>query len=334
MKRSIITMGLCLMLGCHAAHAQTSSPAQQYSRVQDLNNAAWELMQPRGSQPASAASLARARKILQQSLAFSGQMRSRRQAEDRLAVDDRRFDALLRLAKVDAPLGDTTAALDDLDAMREVPLYASMAALLEHEPAFEALHDQPRYQNLISTLKALKSRWNAAAFQTSSTALDEAHRIAGLTLFWSEVRYNFAWFELVPDLDGNQAYLDFLPRVIAARNAHDYYDVMMRLAPLLHDGHTNIYPPKSLENEFFARPPLRSSLVGNRVLVTQLMSPAMAAAGVHVGDEILSIDGVEVHRYAKKHVAPYVSSSTPQDRAVRIVQLSASGRRSPPSRGA
>lgn len=40
--------------------------------------------------------------------------------------------------------------------------------------------------------------------------LSEAQRIAGLSLFWSEARYNFANFDHVPGLDWNRAYLEFL----------------------------------------------------------------------------------------------------------------------------
>jgi hypothetical protein len=146
---------------------------------------------------------------------------------------------------------------------------------------------------------------------------DEAHRIAGLSLFWSQAKYNFVYFDHVPGLDWDQVYLDFLPKVMVARNLHDYYDVLMRLAPLLRDGHTNIYPPMSIQDEFFANPPLTTGLVEDRVLVLAVNSPRVAVAGVRVGDEIVSIDGIEVRRYAEERVAPYVSSSTSQDRAVR-----------------
>jgi C-terminal processing protease CtpA/Prc len=161
-------------------------------------------------------------------------------------------------------------------------------------------------------------RWNADAFLVPAGHLSEAQRIAGLSLFWSEARYNFAHFDHVPDLDWNQTYLDFLPRVIAAKNLHDYYDVLMRLAPLLHDAHTNIYPPASIQDEFYASPPIDTALIQNRVIVTWVGDPRIVQKGLHVGDEIVSIDGQEVHQYAKEHVEPYASSSTPQDLAVRM----------------
>lgn len=77
-------------------------------------------------------------------------------------------------------------------------------------------------------------------------------RIAGLTAFWSEARANFVYFDHVPDLDWNQTYLDFVPKVMAAQSTRDFYAVMMRLAALLNDAHTSIYPPAQLQDHFTA----------------------------------------------------------------------------------
>ena len=54
------------------------------------------------------------------------------------------------------------------------------------------------------------------------------------------------------------------------------------------------------------------------VLVTALRSPSLARLGLRVGDEIVAIDSEPVHDYAERRVAPYVGSSTPQDRDVRM----------------
>jgi C-terminal processing protease CtpA/Prc len=53
-------------------------------------------------------------------------------------------------------------------------------------------------------------------------------------------------------------------------------------------------------------------------LVTEVYDPALAALGIHVGSEIVSIDGRPVREYAESAVAPFVSSSTPQDRNIRV----------------
>ncbi|MEO9215251.1 MAG: S41 family peptidase [Rhodanobacter sp.] len=312
---------LWLLLVGNAAWAADGPALQhQYEQVQQLNNEAGELVHLAHPEQATPADLVQAKVLLHQALGELDQMQSQVDAASRLngQMQDRRVDVLLKLAVADALQGNHPQALDALDALRNGSLHASYVQLFQKFPALQRLHDEPRYRALITDLQALDARWKATAIATPASAdLDEAHRIAGLSLFWSEARYNFAYFDHVPGLDWNQAYLDFLPKVIAAVSLHDYYDVMMRFAPLLRDSHTNIYPPASLQDEFFARPPLASALIDGHVVVTWIGSPALSEAGMHVGDEIVTVDGQPVRAYAKQHVAPYVSSSTPQDRAVR-----------------
>ena len=195
---------------------------------------------------------------------------------------------------------------------------APQGDIFRKDKAQALLKDEPRYKDMLLRMDAMDRLWHAKAIATPyKPQLSEAERIAGLSLFWSEAKYNFAHFNHVPQLDWDQAYLDFLPQVIAATDTRSYYEVMMRFAPLLHDGHTNIYPPKALQGSFYARPPLHTALIGDKVLVTFVGSEWLGKQGIRVGDEITSIDGIEVKRYAHEHVEPYESSSTVQDMDVR-----------------
>lgn len=302
----------CLL--AFSLHAQETPLEQHYSHVQELNNESWTLL---SAEPRDPQKLAKAVELLKTSLAESRQLQAELDDATSLDVSARMWDAQFRLAKIYALLGQRLEALDALEALLKLRwVSASLAAQISGEHAFDGLHDEPRYQGVLSALKRMDERWSAPVIATPSGEVDEAHRIAGLSLFWSEARYNFVHFDLVPGLDWNQAYLDFLPKVIAAKNLHDYYDVMMRFAPLLHDGHTNIDPPEAMWNEFYARPPIRTAMIDGHVLITTVRSPKLASL-VRVGDEIVTIDGQDVRPYAQKHVVPYVSSSTPQDALVR-----------------
>ncbi|HEX7813520.1 S41 family peptidase [Dyella sp.] len=214
--------------------------------------------------------------------------------------------------------GEKTKALDMM-AANLAQDGAPLDAVYRTPKAQALLKDEPRYQSMLARADMAASMWHAKAIATPYTPqLDESLRIAGLSLFWSEAKYNFVHFGNVPNLDWDKAYLDFLPQVIAAHDTASYYEVMMRFAPLLQDGHTNIYPPKELRAHFYARPPLRTALVEGRVLVTFVGSSTLEHQGIHVGDQITAIDGIEVGKYATERVAPYESSSTPQDRDVRV----------------
>ena len=148
--------------------------------------------------------------------------------------------------------------------------------------------------------------------------LSAADRVAGLSLLWSEARYNFANFDLVPELDWDAHYHATIPRVLAAASTADYYQELRRFYAALRDGHTAVYMPQELRDRFYTRPPVDTRLIEGRVLVEQVNSKALRAMGLSAGQEILAIDGVAVHDYATANVAPLQSASTSQDLDVRV----------------
>ncbi len=221
------------------------------------------------------------------------------------------------LAIIHLRLGNTDKALDALESMLDYGwLGDAMVAVLGDE-AFAAIRGEPRFQAILRTSttpqRMLK---DLGADSPYRERLPVEERIAGLTQFWSDARQYFVHFDNAPELDWNKTYLEFLPRVMAAETTADYYQVLMQLAPLLRDGHTNIFAPQELEERFYARPPIVTELVGDTVLVVAVNSTALAGR-LKVGDELVAVDGVPVKRHAEEKVAPFVSSSTPQDHALR-----------------
>ena len=291
-------------------------PGDSYAdQVQAVRQQADKLVDP--THP-NATQLKQAETLLEQALVTLDQSNVSALAQGNAYLRGRRGDTLRDLAGIFALQGNKDAALAALEAAQAEGWYPDLAPYLRSNKAFASLQDEPRFKAILSTLDSAGRLWSAKTVAVPyAPQLSEAERIAGLSLFWSEVKYNFVHFDHVPNLDWDQVYLDFLPKVIAAKNTVEYYDVMMRLAPLLRDGHTNIYPPDELKKHFDARPPIRARLIEGQVLVTWVGSPTLSRQGIHVGDEILAIDGIEVHRYARERVSPHQSSSTPQDADVR-----------------
>lgn len=230
----------------------------------------------------------------------------------------RGHDVRADLARLYARLGDKDKALATLESMQRYAWVPSGALQLETDPAFDCLRAEPRFKAILGRGRIAERLWRGPAADVPyKEVLSVEERIAGLTQFWSEARASFVYFDHVPELDWNQVYLDYLPKVMAADTTEDYYRVLLQLAPLHKDGHTNIYPPKELAGHFYTRPPIVTELVDGRVLVRRVDSAGLAAR-IKAGDEILAIDGVPVRRYAEERVAPFVSSSTPQDRSLRM----------------
>jgi len=151
-----------------------------------------------------------------------------------------------------------------------------------------------------------------------SEQLNASDRLAGLSLLWSEARYNFANFDLVPDLDWDAHYRATIPRVLAAKSTAEYYQELRRFYAALKDGHTGVYMPKELRNRFSSKPPVYTRLIEGRVMIYRVNSKKLGAMGLRAGQEILTIDGVGVHEYVAERVRLFQSASTPQDLDVRV----------------
>ena len=230
----------------------------------------------------------------------------------------RGHDIRVDLASLYARLNMREQALTTLEQMQHFAWIPAIGQMLSADSSFDTLRDEPRFKLILQRSALPKRLWQGPAADVAyKDKLSVEERIAGLSLFWAEARANFAYFDQVPDLDWNKVYLDFLPKVMAAETTRDYYRVLMQLAPLLRDGHTNILPPKELVGTFFARPPLTARLIEDTVVIEAVHSSSLAQR-IRPGEEILAIDGIPVHRYAAQNIAPFVSSSTPQDKAVRM----------------
>lgn len=226
--------------------------------------------------------------------------------------------AMYDLACEEALAGRKQKALEILVASQARGSSIS-AQQLATDTDLTSLHDDPRFTQLVEKARSRDRVWALEPGQNLpfATNLSEDAKIAGLSTFWSEARFNFAFFDRQPELDWNQTYVDFLSKIRATQSTEQYYRVLMRFAALLKDGHTNVYPPEAIQNEFYGRPGLHTRLIENTVVVTGVDDPTLLTQDWHVGDVLLKIDGEDIRQYAEREIAPYQSSSTPQDLEVR-----------------
>jgi carboxyl-terminal processing protease len=179
-----------------------------------------------------------------------------------------------------------------------------------------SLHVDPEWQQILGLMSALRKqqdqRWGSTAFSSpSGTALSDSDKVAGISEFWAQAKFGFANFWHVPQLDWDEAYRDFLPKVLATKSTEEYYGVLERFCALLQDGHSNVYPPEYLN---ISPMPIRTRLVGNHLLIIGSRLANFDLQGLEPGDEILTIDDEPAIPWAKQHVEPFISASTQQDR--------------------
>ena len=237
-------------------------------------------------------------------------------AEGSLYLRFRRYNLLMDLAKVRARLGDDTAALAALQGMADMQWSSSMWSDVREDAHVRALLErQPPPTFLVP--ESVMRRFGEDGVLASMTPPSQGERLAGLARLWAVARDGFVWFDHVPDLDWDRKFAEVAPRVASAPDEETYYRELMKFVASLRDGHSNVYVPERLAARFYARPGIRTRRIDGRVIVTDVATNLPERDTLRVGDEVVTIDGQPVDLYAETSVAPYQSSSTPQDLEVR-----------------
>ncbi|MCB0658094.1 MAG: hypothetical protein KDC57_18235 [Saprospiraceae bacterium] len=158
-----------------------------------------------------------------------------------------------------------------------------------------------------ATCDALKSIIRTMLDVNLPPPLTAAQRLEGMIQFWSEVKYNFAFFDQVPELDWEQTLRDYIPLMLEDQSNLDYYHQMERLCALLHDGHTNIYPPAYLTVDEKSLPVEFNSIEGHIYITNTKTS---LNQGIRAGLEVIRINGMDVVDYLNEYIYPFISAST------------------------
>jgi hypothetical protein len=57
-------------------------------------------------------------------------------------------------------------------------------------------------------------------------------KLWGLMTVWAEAKFNFPYFDRIPDVDWDGKVREYIPRVLSAESLDNYYDVLMEFAPM------------------------------------------------------------------------------------------------------
>lgn len=151
----------------------------------------------------------------------------------------------------------------------------------------------------------------ASNAQQADTTLTDEKKIYGLSLFWQEANYNYAYFDNVPNLNWDSAYRAFIPQVLATTNNFQYYRVLQRFCALLQDGHTNVFLPDYLAQKRVRRSfgdiKLELKNFNGRPIVVN--NATLTKEIIPVGSEITAVNQIPVQQYMQQYVRPYISQS-------------------------
>jgi carboxyl-terminal processing protease len=139
--------------------------------------------------------------------------------------------------------------------------------------------------------------------------ISDTDKLVGLATFWSEAKYNFAYFDKT-NINWDSTYRAFIPQVLATKSDFEYYRTMERFCALLKDGHTNVYAPPI--NKFSTYVPFRWVIINQKPHVSLVLKGL--SDNVPVGSELLTINGIPAQTYLEEQVFPYIAASAPHQR--------------------
>lgn len=128
-----------------------------------------------------------------------------------------------------------------------------------------------------------------------------------LSVLWKEISYNYGNIDNCPGMNIDSLYMAFVPKVRATKDDFEYWKTLQRFMACLNNGHTKVFSVPSYMLEHLAYPLLVTSC-HNGVVVVDNFGSRMADI-LHVGDTILTINGLDVIDYFKNEHVPYVTTS-------------------------
>ena len=322
MKKTLSTLLLFLtnLLCLYAQHTSVESgKAYEYLQGERQKH---DLVLGEANIP-SMDSLKKAEKILQDALVYyyTDKVQALAKTDKYLAGRETDINFDLSVIKIKMGKPDVAIALLKKNLMsKDASAYAKW---MKDNSIFENVIKSPELSPMFKKFDVESRVFNGTAIQTPyQTNISETEKIAGLSKFWSEAKYNFAYFENIPDLDWDKLYLEYIPLVQNTKSTLEYYKVMQKFCASLKDGHTNIWSSSDVIRDLTGyAPPIRTMLIEDKVLIVKVLNDSLEKSGLKAGTEILSIDKIPVREYAK-NVMPYQSSSTEQDLILRTYTYS------------
>lgn len=129
---------------------------------------------------------------------------------------------------------------------------------------------------------------------------------------WSEVKFNFAFFDRLPDLDWDAEVQKRIPEVHAAPDMVAYYQVLQELVSLLNDGHTVVMFSREIRASLDT-PPLELGMIEEKIVIVRAGgTQEIREQNIHPGLEIVAVDGCPAGEYLHAHAIRYYKGGTPQ----------------------
>ncbi len=113
--------------------------------------------------------------------------------------------------------------------------------------------------------------------------LSNEKKIEALSKVWYEAKYNFANFDLVPKLNWDSLYRDFIPKVLATKDIINCYRVLQNFNQNLRDGHSRVVIPPAYYFSMNDNLPLQCGYINGEVVIFNIFSKEKQFEGIKKG---------------------------------------------------
>lgn len=132
-----------------------------------------------------------------------------------------------------------------------------------------------------------------------------------LSLIWREMSYNFDNMNHCSELDMDSLYRAFVPVVMATEDDFEYSKAVIRYLAHFRNSHTFVVDSPSWVDSL-AQLPIRTEYKDGKILLANFTS--QYADKMHIGDELVSINGMSAVKYMETNCLPYVPATNDTDR--------------------
>lgn len=134
-------------------------------------------------------------------------------------------------------------------------------------------------------------------------------KIYGLSLIWSEVKYNFVNIDRI-DFDLDSLYRETMKRVIDTEDDVAYYRELSRFLNRMNDAHTELFDfPESghLETDY---PNYGTKYIDGKYYFVAYKKDCKYSDPELLGAEIIEVDGLPTEQYVEQRLLPDITGST------------------------
>jgi hypothetical protein len=129
-------------------------------------------------------------------------------------------------------------------------------------------------------------------------------KIYFLSLIWSEIRYNFAFYDEL-NFDFDSLYNTYIPIVLNTKNDIEYYNTLKRLTATLKDGHTQVVDDYFIYKGAY---PEEFKFFGEELYVISTFDNDKF---IPLKSKVLKINAIPYMQYIEEKVLPYVKVKSP-----------------------